>query len=219
MNASIVLDESQSINIEFDAQYIIALNPTGSPIYLRRGGNDIPRAASADIYVPPTTFVAIPITATRNFGAALGTAVVPAQSGAPAILLFYDTPQLFGIASVALPNVTAQSLWKQAGSTLSHASYFAVATPPANKALNIHKIFFWTSPLDSATTSIIFQLASGTQLFQYSPAATDYAGRIQVLDFMPDGITLPVGQELRVYNYDVSASPIVYTLCQYSLVG
>ena len=44
-----------SVALSFDAVAIMVSNPTGSPIYLRIGGQDIPVAANADLVVPAAT--------------------------------------------------------------------------------------------------------------------------------------------------------------------
>lgn len=74
---------SGSVSLDFDCVAVVVSNPTGSPVYLRIGGNDVPNETNADEIIPSATQRVISVGA-RWFGwtfGATGLLLAPAVSG------------------------------------------------------------------------------------------------------------------------------------------
>lgn len=198
---------NQLAETPFLTRGLIALNPTGSPVYVRIGGQDFPNAATANFIIPPATYMTIPIPETTIFGFAFGTAVLASQLGDKATFILTDEVTQSSIASVQLPQVLYNVQTIAMPFTIIGAGVTTTYTPPTGKSTAIHQVWGTLVTVTSVGTILAVQIENvqtGLVLASWQdrePAGTQAAIVIPPLTFAPQPIILGVNQQIRVRNF------------------
>ena len=198
---------NQLAETPFLTRGLIALNPTGAPVYVRIGGQDFPNAATANFIIPPATYMTIPIPETTIFGFAFGTAVLASQLGTKATFILTDEVTQSSIASVQLPQVLYNVLTVPMPFSLPAPGVVTTYTPPTGKSTAIHQIWGTIASGVLVGTIMAVQIENvQTGLVLATWQARGVAGGsvavvIPPLTFAPQPIILGVNEQIRVRNF------------------
>lgn len=207
--ATYKINSNTQVGLNWTARGVIALNPTGSPVYVRLGGTDFPTAQSADFIVPPATYLSLPITDTANFGLTFGTAVLPSQLGTLATIRFVDHDVVPSVANINLPQVINNALVATLGAFVAPGAPATVYTPPAGKGTAIYQLWgsvtltaVVTIPLIIVTLRNVQTLAPIHVLRQLGTAGVgaEQSFIIPPLTFAPQPFILGINEQIRIEN-------------------
>lgn len=223
---SIQLTSNQSLNIPFNAQTVIITNPTGTGVYVRVGGNDIPLNSNADIYGAPYSYIAQPINPSSRFGLALtSTTVGPTSAAAPPIgVTFSETPMPFQVANINNPNVAYQPQWTMLSGFITAGTSKVIVPARAGLSIVVYQLtvvydnylaaavqFYWHYGVYSQATTLwpVYLWNNNTPSY-FIKRDTD------IISFQPNGFPLPVNTDLSLRNGDLVNDHSPYTGVLYS---
>lgn len=207
MQSSYKLTADQLAPLPFLARGLIALNPTGAPIYVRMGGTDFASATNADFIIPPATYLTMPIPEASNYTFKIGTTVLPSQLGTVPIVTLTDRDVEPAIASVQLPQVTFNTTVVSWSANIVGAGTSTIYTPPAGKNTAIYQMWgMLTCPAPAATPAIVATLetVTGATIINRWGAGgavgvTIYLN-IPPLLFAPQPLVIGVNEKLLIRN-------------------
>lgn len=200
------INANTAINLTFRAVQLTVLNPTGSPLYIAIGSNNYPSAASADVIIPPATYIAIPVPPTTNFGVTFGTKLLSSDLSASALLTWSDIALPVGIANVNLPQVITNTLlanwvWTNVGAVST-----TIYTPPAGKNTAIYQMWGTQNHTTAVGAVMVTGIRRVSDLLNINTWRVSGTVGINInytippITYAPQPIILGVDEQLQAFN-------------------
>jgi len=218
MNETKTIAVSQSVECSFKARNVTISNSTGTWVYINIDSQSIPDANHYDVAAEPFTIKSFPVSASRFFGVAIGTAFLPTATvqGASVQILFEDVPRSPSVANISAVGATYRLL--QAISTATIASDVPITLIPAvtGKSIEIFRVRAELYHAASAPQHHIWCKDVGATLWFSADWTTTQ--RPSVWDDFPGGLILPLSAPVTYYHSDLTpanTAPTVTALYQY----